>query len=76
MAEHRSTIDIAAPPQVVFPYLVTDEGMAAWMGERATLDPVPGGMFAAEIAGEDGQIVEIRLTFDRLGYAPPTTQPA
>lgn len=51
MAEHRTAIDIDAPPEAVFPFLVTDAGMVAWMGQWAELDPVPGGSFAVDIAG-------------------------
>jgi uncharacterized protein YndB with AHSA1/START domain len=51
MAEFRSVIDIGAPPETVFRYLVTDEGMSAWMGQWAALEPVPGGAFAVSIAG-------------------------
>lgn len=51
MAEHRSTIDIEAVPEVVFDYLVTADGMTSWMGQWARLDPVPGGEFAVDIAG-------------------------
>jgi len=51
VAEHRSAIDIDAPPEAVFPFLVTDAGMTAWMGQWASLDPVPGGSFAVDIAG-------------------------
>jgi uncharacterized protein YndB with AHSA1/START domain len=51
MAEHRSVIDIEAPPEAVFRYLVTNEGMSAWMGQWAALEPVPGGAFAVSIAG-------------------------
>lgn len=51
MAEFRDSIDIAAPPETVFEYLVTNDGMTAWMGQHADLDPRPGGMFAVDIAG-------------------------
>jgi uncharacterized protein YndB with AHSA1/START domain len=51
MAEHRSSIDIEAPPEQVFEFLVTDAGMTAWMGQWASLDPVLGGQFAVDIAG-------------------------
>ena len=51
MAEHRTSIDIEAPPQRVFDFLVTDTGMTSWMGQWASLDPVPGGQFAVNIAG-------------------------
>ncbi|MEO7751863.1 MAG: SRPBCC domain-containing protein [Terracoccus sp.] len=51
MAEYRTAIDIDAPPEKVFEFLVTDEGMTSWMGQWASLDPVRGGRFAVDIAG-------------------------
>ncbi|MCU1410515.1 MAG: hypothetical protein JWR04_1222 [Rhodoglobus sp.] len=51
MAEHRSSIDIEAPPERVFEFLITEDGMTQWMGTRASLEPVPGGAFAVDIAG-------------------------
>lgn len=51
MAEFRDFIDIAASPETVFEYLTTNEGMTAWMGQHADLDPTPGGRFAVDIAG-------------------------
>jgi uncharacterized protein YndB with AHSA1/START domain len=51
MAEHRSSIDIDATPERVFELLTTEEGMTMWMGTRASLEPVPGGSFAVDIAG-------------------------
>lgn len=51
MAEHRTAIDIEAPPHHVFDFLVTDTGMTSWMGQWASLNPVPGGQFAVDIAG-------------------------
>ena len=51
MAEFRDFIDIATPPETVFDYLTTNEGMTAWMGQYADLDPTPGGQFAVDIAG-------------------------
>lgn len=51
MAEFRDAIDIEATPETVFEYLVTAEGMTAWMGQYAELDPTPGGRFAVDIAG-------------------------
>ncbi len=41
MAEFRDSIEIEAPPQAVFEYLTTNEGMTAWMGQYADLDPTP-----------------------------------
>ena len=51
MAEYATSIDIEAPPEVVFEYLTTDAGMTAWMGQYADLDARPGGAFAVDIAG-------------------------
>ncbi|QOR72182.1 SRPBCC domain-containing protein [Ruania alkalisoli] len=51
MAEYQTSIDIAAPPDVVYDYLTTADGVTAWMGEHAELDPRPDGMFAVDIAG-------------------------
>lgn len=51
MAEYSTAIEIAAPPDVVFEFLVTESGMTAWMGQWASLDPAPGGEFAVDIAG-------------------------
>lgn len=51
MAEYRTSIEIAAPPERVFDYLVTEDGMTAWMGRHASLSPEPGGRFAVDIAG-------------------------
>lgn len=51
MADYATSIDIAAPPHVVFTHLVTTEGMLAWMGQHAELDPVPGGRLAVDING-------------------------
>lgn len=51
MAEFRDSIEIAASPRTVFDYLTTNEGMTAWMGQYADLDPTPGGQFVVDIAG-------------------------
>lgn len=51
MAEHATSIEIEAEPDDVFGYLVTAEGMTAWMGQRAVLDPRPDGVFEIDIAG-------------------------
>lgn len=61
MAEFATSIDIDAAPEVVFDYLVTDDGMTAWMGQHADLEARPGGRFAVDIAGHAirGQFVEV-----------------
>lgn len=51
MAEFRTSVEIAAPPETVFEYLTTDAAMTAWMGQHARLDPRVGGTFAVDIAG-------------------------
>lgn len=51
MAEFVTSIDIEAPPEVVFDHLVTPEGMTAWIGQHADLDAKPGGVFAVDIDG-------------------------
>lgn len=51
MAEFRTSVDIDASPETVFEYLTTNDGMTAWMGHRADLNPNPGGRFAVDIAG-------------------------
>src|SRR6266852_5138753 len=51
MADFSTSISIEAPPEVVFAHLVSEEGMVAWMGQHATLQPEPGGTFAVDING-------------------------
>jgi uncharacterized protein YndB with AHSA1/START domain len=45
-----SSVRIAAPPDVVFPYFTDPQLIVTWIGERADLDPVPGGTFALDFA--------------------------
>ena len=51
MAEYATAIEIRATPDEVFDFLVTPDGMTAWMGEHAELEPHPGGGFAVDISG-------------------------
>ena len=51
MAEFSTSIDIEAPPEIVFAHLVTPERMVLWMGQHAELEPIPGGEFAVDING-------------------------
>jgi uncharacterized protein YndB with AHSA1/START domain len=51
MSDYSTSIEIDAEPRVVFEHLVTVDGMLAWMGQRATLDPTPGGAFEIDIDG-------------------------
>ena len=61
MADVVTSIDIEAPPEIVFAHLVTPEGMLAWMGQHAELDATPGGVFAVDIDGIPvrGEYVEV-----------------
>ena len=61
MSEHRTCIDIQATPERVFEFLVTDAGMTSWMGQWASLDPVPGGRFQVDIAGFPARGVFLEL---------------
>jgi uncharacterized protein YndB with AHSA1/START domain len=47
----RHQIQIAAPPDNVFPYLTNSELMLVWMGDHAVLEPEPGGQFTVDING-------------------------
>jgi uncharacterized protein YndB with AHSA1/START domain len=52
------SVHIAAQPETVFPYFTDPARYVQWMGEKATLDPVPGGVYrvsmrdGVEVAGE------------------------
>ena len=61
MPEFATTIDIEAPPDIVFEHLVTREGMLAWIGQHAEIDATPGGVFALDIDGNPvrGEYVEV-----------------
>jgi len=43
------SVHIDAPPETVFPYFTDAELMVRWLGTTATLDPVPGGVFAVDV---------------------------
>jgi uncharacterized protein YndB with AHSA1/START domain len=51
VTDYSTSIDIEAPPEIVFEHLVTSEGMVAWMGQHASLDATPGGSFIVDIDG-------------------------
>ena len=62
MAEpFRTGIHIDAPPERVFAYFTDPDAMVAWMGERARLEPRPGGVFAVRVRGVDvrGEYLEL-----------------
>src|SRR5262249_41396871 len=74
-------IHIEADPEVVFDYFIKPEALVQWLGDRAILEPRPGGrftLFFAERAVE-GRYVEIDrprrvvITWGRAGSSvlPP-----
>jgi uncharacterized protein YndB with AHSA1/START domain len=48
---YRTSIEIAAPPDVVFDHFVQPELLVRWMGDRARLEACDGGVFAVDING-------------------------
>jgi len=56
-----TSIVIEAPPDIVFAHLVDAERMPTWMGERADLQPRPGGLFAVDVNGTPfrGEYLEV-----------------
>ncbi|MFP3900985.1 MAG: SRPBCC family protein [Acidimicrobiia bacterium] len=61
MADYATSIEIDAPPEVVFEHLVVPERMVAWMGQHAELDPRPDGTFSVDINGSPvrGRYLEV-----------------
>lgn len=57
----ETTIEIQAPPEIVFSYLTVADRMIAWMGDRAELQPTRGGRFAVDIRGAPfrGEYLEV-----------------
>ena len=44
-------VDLPAPAEEVFRHLTDPAAMVRWMGQHATLRPVPGGAFEIDING-------------------------
>ncbi|MET8909018.1 SRPBCC family protein [Micromonospora sp. NPDC004551] len=44
-----ATEHIKAPPEVVFPYLTDPALIVRWIGDKAELDPQPGGVFSLDM---------------------------
>ncbi len=75
------TVQIRARPETVFRYFTEPAALVQWLGERAELEPHPGGDFVVSIRGETvrGQYVEVdpprrlRITWGREGSSvvPP-----
>jgi uncharacterized protein YndB with AHSA1/START domain len=61
MADYATAIDIHATPDEVFEYLVTANGLTAWMGQHAVVEPVAGGAFQVDISGAAirGEFLEV-----------------
>ena len=47
----ETTVDLNAPVREVFRHLTYPAAMIRWMGQHATLEPVPGGAFEVDING-------------------------
>jgi len=47
----RTTLEIAAAPELVFDHFVRPELLVRWMGDYAKLEPIDGGLFAVDING-------------------------
>ena len=44
-----ATEHIKAPPEAVFPYFTDPALIVTWIGDRADLDPQPGGVFSLDM---------------------------
>ncbi|MBV9581003.1 MAG: SRPBCC domain-containing protein [Chloroflexi bacterium] len=53
------TVELAHPPARVWAALTTPDGLAAWFGDRATIDLRPGG--AAQLTFRSGLTVDMRV---------------
>jgi uncharacterized protein YndB with AHSA1/START domain len=53
------TVEIARPPADVWAALTTAEGLAAWFGDRASIDLRPGG--AAQLEWKEGHTADLRV---------------
>jgi uncharacterized protein YndB with AHSA1/START domain len=54
-------IKIEVPPETVFGFFTDPEKLVSWLGQRATLDPRPGGVFSFRIDDYrvEGEYVEV-----------------
>ena len=53
------TVELAAPPERVWAALTTAEGLAAWFGDEAAIDPRPGG--SAWMKWNEGHTAQMRV---------------
>ena len=58
---YRDSVHIDAEPDFVYKYFIKPEGLVRWMGDRAILDPRPGGRFTLVFGDRtvEGQYVEL-----------------
>ena len=69
-----SEVDIAAPPEVVFAFLVEADRLSEWLCESATLDPRPGGTCLQihrngdNVFTMDGEFVEV-VPYERVSFS-------
>ena len=80
---YRDSIHIAAEPDQVFEYFTSATALARWMGDRAVVDPRPGGQFTLFFGDRQvqGRYLELDrpwrlvISWGRLGSAnfPPGT---
>ena len=74
------SIEVPAPPETVFGYVVDPTLMLTWIGDHAVLDATPGGEFTLDIQGIPvrGRFVEVvvpeRVVFS-WGHAGSETIP-
>lgn len=47
----QCSVEVAAPPEVVFDYFIDAELLVSWIGDYAVLDAQPGGEFTLDIEG-------------------------
>jgi uncharacterized protein YndB with AHSA1/START domain len=72
---YRDSIHIEAEPELVFDYFTRPEALVRWMGDRAVLDPRPGGEFTLFFGEKcvEGRYVEVErprrlvITWGRRG---------
>lgn len=80
---YRHSIHIDAEPDFVYGYFTKPEALVRWMGDRAVLEPWPGGRFALVIGTRmvEGRYVDLDpphrlvITWGRVGSAafPPAS---